>query len=301
MEPALPLLTALLLAPVTVKAIESTSDLGKLAPANLVPNGSFEHWDRFGERALEYKQRHLWNPDPPVPVRWVVNVMQPSSLQRSSDGHGGGSAAALVAHKHGLPVSLEMLHIEVMPKATYSFGIWLKGQGQARLVVSGIAVEGRQKIAETDAVAGENWTQVESSFTAPRHIRSVCLTLSVSVESDLLVDDAYIAAPLAEPYDADSVLAKKYGQDEHTLLFEDFDGVSPSFLASGKGVAVTDDRGGRFGRGLRLNREGSATIPHDPLTMVGAAVLMIAVAALAAWLPARRAARIDPMKALRYE
>jgi len=41
--------------------------------------------------------------------------------------------------------------------------------------------------------------------------------------------------------------------------------------------------------------------PHDPFTMVGAALLMVAVATLAAWLPARRAARIDPMEALRYE
>jgi ABC-type antimicrobial peptide transport system permease subunit len=41
--------------------------------------------------------------------------------------------------------------------------------------------------------------------------------------------------------------------------------------------------------------------PHDPITMIGAAVLMIVVAALAAWIPARRAARIDPMEALRYE
>ncbi|UCD49715.1 MAG: FtsX-like permease family protein, partial [Phycisphaerales bacterium] len=41
--------------------------------------------------------------------------------------------------------------------------------------------------------------------------------------------------------------------------------------------------------------------PHDPLTMVGAAVLMVAVAALAAWVPAQRAARVDPMEALRYE
>jgi predicted permease len=41
--------------------------------------------------------------------------------------------------------------------------------------------------------------------------------------------------------------------------------------------------------------------PYDPVTMIGAAVLMIAVAALAAWIPARRAARIDPMVALRYE
>lgn len=41
--------------------------------------------------------------------------------------------------------------------------------------------------------------------------------------------------------------------------------------------------------------------PHDPLTMMAAAVLMIVVAAMAAWIPARRAARIDPLAALRYE
>jgi ABC-type antimicrobial peptide transport system permease subunit len=41
--------------------------------------------------------------------------------------------------------------------------------------------------------------------------------------------------------------------------------------------------------------------PYDPLTVVGTAILMIAVAALAAWIPARRAAKIDPMEALRYE
>jgi predicted permease len=41
--------------------------------------------------------------------------------------------------------------------------------------------------------------------------------------------------------------------------------------------------------------------PHDPLTTIGAAVLIVAVAALAAWIPARRAAKIDPMEALRYE
>jgi len=41
--------------------------------------------------------------------------------------------------------------------------------------------------------------------------------------------------------------------------------------------------------------------PYDPVTMIGAAVLMIAVAALAAWIPARRAAKVDPIEALRYE
>lgn len=41
--------------------------------------------------------------------------------------------------------------------------------------------------------------------------------------------------------------------------------------------------------------------PHDPVTMVSASMLMITIAALAAWIPARRAAKIDPMEALRYE
>jgi ABC-type antimicrobial peptide transport system permease subunit len=41
--------------------------------------------------------------------------------------------------------------------------------------------------------------------------------------------------------------------------------------------------------------------PSDPLTMAAAALVMAGVAMLAGYLPARRAARIDPMIALRYE
>jgi predicted permease len=41
--------------------------------------------------------------------------------------------------------------------------------------------------------------------------------------------------------------------------------------------------------------------PHDPLTVIGTIMLMVTVATLATWIPARRAAKIDPMEALRYE
>ncbi len=41
--------------------------------------------------------------------------------------------------------------------------------------------------------------------------------------------------------------------------------------------------------------------PHDPINLALAAGALVVVAVTAAWLPARRAAKIDPMEALRYE
>jgi ABC-type antimicrobial peptide transport system permease subunit len=41
--------------------------------------------------------------------------------------------------------------------------------------------------------------------------------------------------------------------------------------------------------------------PMDPATLAGSALVMFAVAALAAYVPARRAAQVQPMVALRSE
>jgi putative ABC transport system permease protein len=39
--------------------------------------------------------------------------------------------------------------------------------------------------------------------------------------------------------------------------------------------------------------------PRDPATVAGAAAVLAAIGTLAAWLPARRASRIDPAQVLR--
>jgi ABC-type antimicrobial peptide transport system permease subunit len=64
-------------------------------------------------------------------------------------------------------------------------------------------------------------------------------------------------------------------------------------LAAGLGAALIL---GRYARSLSFSAD-----PTDPLTLAGVAGILVAVAFLAALIPARRAARINPIEALSHE
>jgi predicted permease len=68
-------------------------------------------------------------------------------------------------------------------------------------------------------------------------------------------------------------------------------------IALARAVSSVSFTGGGMGASARLLGAGA----NNPLIFVAAAVFLCAVATLASWLPARRAASIDPMKALRTE
>jgi putative ABC transport system permease protein len=56
-----------------------------------------------------------------------------------------------------------------------------------------------------------------------------------------------------------------------------------------------------FGAGRLLESQLYGVPPADPLTFIGVSLIPAAIALLACMLPARRATRVDPIVALRYE
>src|SRR5208337_4277112 len=70
-----------------------------------------------------------------------------------------------------------------------------------------------------------------------------------------------------------------------------------ALIASGMLVGLV----GAFGFGRVLGHELMGIRPYDPLTFSCVSLLLMAAALLACYLPVRRATKVDPIVALRYE
>lgn len=69
------------------------------------------------------------------------------------------------------------------------------------------------------------------------------------------------------------------------------------FILPGIGIGVAASLGAARILGSQL----WGVSPHDPVALVSVVALLLAVGFLACWVPARRAMRVDPVEALRYE
>jgi ABC-type antimicrobial peptide transport system permease subunit len=72
-------------------------------------------------------------------------------------------------------------------------------------------------------------------------------------------------------------------------------GMRLALLGTGLGMA------GAFGLTRLMSSLLYQVKPSDPVTFICVSALLMAVTLLACWLPARRAAKLDPIVALRYE
>ena len=232
---------------------------GQGKASNLLANGSFEFWGRYTPEALrEMREKGVQfdGDDPLLPVRWQWGGGKPTRIAQTTDAHSGKYALAINTGW----TDLWLQGVELNPGATYTYGIWIKGGGNVEVKIAGSAAEGLQELAKAGGAASDQWQRVGGSFVAPGHLRMARFMVSVGGKKDMVLDDAFIAAPLEAPYDPDAVLKTKPVKDADTIFFEDFEKDNPAIRLVGK-AHLTAQGGGRFGRGLRVDKPDMAILP----------------------------------------
>jgi putative ABC transport system permease protein len=140
-------------------------------------------------------------------------------------------------------------------------------------------------------------TQWQAESVADRRFVMILITLFASLALCLTIAGVY------------GVIAYAVGQRIHEIgirmaLGADRGNVITLILKNGVKIALVGVGIGVLAAMLfcrYLKAMLFAITPTDPVTYILVAILLLGVALLACYIPARRAAKIDPMEALRYE
>jgi predicted permease len=186
---------------------------------------------------------------------------------------------------------------KLMPLAADAVAVVLRTEGDPTLVMAAV----RRAVAEIDprevVYNVQTMDEVVSNSFAARRLSMILLGVFAALALLLACVGIY------------GVISYLVGQRTHEIGVRMALGAQPSDvlrLVVGHGarmalVGVAIGIGAALGLTRLMANQLFGVSAHDPLTFTGVAVLLIIVALAACYIPARRAMRVDPMIALRYE
>jgi len=186
---------------------------------------------------------------------------------------------------------------KLMPLAADAVAVVLRTEGDPTLVMAAV----RRAVAEIDprevVYNVQTMDEVVSNSFAARRLSMILLGVFAALALVLACVGIY------------GVISYLVGQRTHEIGVRMALGAQPSDvlrLVVGHGarmalVGVAIGIGAALGLTRLMANQLFGVSAHDPLTFTGVAVLLIIVALGACYIPARRAMRVDPMIALRYE
>jgi predicted permease len=186
---------------------------------------------------------------------------------------------------------------KLMPLAADAVAVVLRTEGDPRAIVADV----RRAVAEIDSrevvYNVQTMGEVVSNSFAARRLSMILLGVFAALALVLACIGIY------------GVISNLVGQRTHEIGVRMALGAQRSDvlrLVIGQGarmalIGVAIGVSAALGLTRLMANQLFGVSPHDPLTFAGVAMLLIIVAVAACYVPARRAMRVDPMIALRYE
>jgi predicted lysophospholipase L1 biosynthesis ABC-type transport system permease subunit len=186
---------------------------------------------------------------------------------------------------------------KVMPLAAGTVGVVLRTQGDPTAMMSNV----RRAVAEIDPreiVYGvQTMDDVVASSFAARRLSMILLAAFAALALILSCVGIYgVISYLVSQRTHEMGLRLALGaQRSDVMRLVLAHGTKMALIGVAIGIA------GALGLTRLMANQLFGVTAHDPLTFAAVAILLMLVALLACYLPARRATRVDPMVALRYE